>query len=52
MIDSNHSEEAPDLIQENQFLDPPISPHYRRDETEEAVSTTAAKPSSKDQSIT
>lgn len=31
---NNHNDEAPDTIQVNQFLDPPIRRHDRNDESE------------------
>lgn len=34
MTDNNQNGESKNIIVENQFLDPPIKPHYRTDESE------------------
>ncbi|WP_372663229.1 hypothetical protein [Cohnella sp.] len=44
MTDNKQKDEAKDTILENQFLDPPISPHYRRDEPEQTAKVVAEMP--------
>lgn len=44
MPEKKQNDEAEQEIQENQFLDPPISPHYRNDDPEQTVKIVAEMP--------
>jgi hypothetical protein len=44
MTENNQNDEAQVTVHENQFLDPPIKPHYRNDEPEQTIKVVAEMP--------
>jgi hypothetical protein len=44
MTENDQNDEAQETIHKNQFLDPPIKPHYRSDGPEQTVKVVAEMP--------